>query len=688
MAINPLHAPSTPTSSWLPAYALPAISLGRDITTDREAGTRREWLVTNGIGGFAAGTVAGPLTRRYHGLLMAALDPPLGRTLMVASLECQVRYLGREHELSANEYHGDNWHPAGWRYLESFSVTGGVPAWEYAFADVRLTRRIWMVPGANTTCIEYQLTSASAPVTLQLTPLCTYRDYHAHSRGGWMPGTAAVPGGVEIRAFDGARPCRITGDGESTFEPGAGWYWNFRHRLEAERGLDDTEDLFAPGRFSVELSAGSTFTLTCTAEPDAAGSTDHPIDNSEPTGRARQLLANFNPEPAWIQQLVLAADQFIARRGLAANGGSTVIAGYPWFGDWGRDTMIALPGLTLSTGRPEVAARVLRTFAAHVDAGMLPNRFPDQGDMPEYNTADATLWYFNAVDEYVAATGDLALLRELWPVLTDIVAWHLRGTRHGIAVDPADNLLRAGEPGVQLTWMDAKVGDWVVTPRIGKPVEINALWHHALNVMGEFAARLRDTGATHRYQALAAGVRAAFRERYWSASLGYLYDVIDGPEGEPDAAGRRRDASLRPNQVFAVSLRSPLLGDAEARSVVAACGRALLTPVGLRSLSADDPRYVGVYAGGPRERDGAYHQGTVWSWLLGPYALAHYRVHRDARAARALLAGIAPHLTEACVGSISEIFDGEPPHHPRGCFAQAWSVAEVLRAWVELGEEK
>jgi predicted glycogen debranching enzyme len=361
-----------------------------------------------------------------------------------------------------------------------------------------------------------------------------------------------------------------------------------------------------------------------------------------------------------------------------------VIAGYPWFGDWGRDTMIALPGLTLATGRPEIAASVLRTFGAFVSQGMLPNRFPDAGETPEYNTVDATLWYFVAIDQYLAATGDRQLVAELYPVLLDIVEWHRRGTRFGIHMD-GDGLLAAGEPGVQLTWMDAKVGDWVVTPRIGKPVEINALWYRALVVMQSFAALLGDARAEREFATLAGAALHSFRHRFWLPERGYLADVVDGPTGELDRRNRRSDASLRPNQIFAVALDKNLLEHEQARAVVDVCAQRLWTPLGLRSLAEREHEYVGTYRGGPRERDGAYHQGTVWSWLLGPFALAHYNVYGDAAAARAWLRGIESHLKQACVGNVSEIFDGDAPHRPEGCFAQAWSVAEVLRAWVEIG---
>src|SRR5437588_5171594 len=349
--------------------------------------------------------------------------------------------------------------------------------------------------------------------------------------------------------------------------------------------------------------------------------------------------------------------------------GTTVIAGYPWFSDWGRDTMIALPGLALATGRTQAAAAILRTFAAHVSEGMLPNRFPDGGEEPEYNTVDATLWYFHAVAAYLAATDDKALRRDLCPALRDIIDWHRRGTRYGIRVDPQDGLLFAGEPGVQLTWMDAKVGDWVVTPRIGKPVEINALWHYALTQMAGWGQALKDRRAAADYEAAAARVAISFATRFWYPEGGYLYDVIDGPDGVLDIEGRRVDASLRPNQIFAVSLGTSLLDPVHARAVVDVCAAELLTPVGLRSLAPSDPHYAGHYMGDSRQRDGTYHQGTVWSWLLGPFALAHHAVYGDPEQALALLEGLANHLDEGCIGSVSEIMDGDAPHAPRGCFA-------------------
>jgi predicted glycogen debranching enzyme len=467
------------------------------------------------------------------------------------------------------------------------------------------------------------------------------------------------------------------------------WYWGFHHRAEEARGRDAREDLFRPGVFRAQLNPAQTVALVVTAEtrtPDAQA-----LSLKRDQERRRALLqAAPALAPPWIRRLTLAADQFIARRA-GPDGelsGTTVIAGYPWFGDWGRDTMIALPGLTLATGRSADAGSILRTFAAHVSKGMLPNRFPDAGSAPEYNTVDATLWYFHAIAAYLEETGDQPLLRELYPTLTEIIDWHRRGTRYSIHMDPADGLLYAGESGVQLTWMDAKVGDWVVTPRIGKAVEINALWHYALASMAAWARKLGEGRAAADYEQTAQRVGTAFSESFWFEEGGYLYDVIDTPDGIPDAHGRRVDRSLRPNQLFAVSLGTGLLDAGRARAVVEVCARELLTPVGLRSLAPGDPKYTGRYVGGPTERDAAYHQGTVWSWLLGPFALAHHRVYGDAAHAHALLAGLAAHLDEACFGTISEILDGSLPHTPRGCFAQAWSVSETLRAYHHLARSR
>jgi predicted glycogen debranching enzyme len=662
------------------------LSLARPSFATVEGALSREWLLTNGMGGFASGTVAQANTRRYHGLLVATLKPPLERVLMVAKADASVSYRGSRYELACNEFADGTLAPRGFEYLSGFYLDGTTPVWTFAIGDALLEQRVWMVRGENTTQVQYRLVHAGAPLALELVPLCTYRDYHAQARGRQEYAIESRAAGCTVTAFAGARAYRLDLD-RGQFRRETECYWNFRHRLEAERGLDAEEDLLRPGVFSAELQPGETLTFTVSAEPEPA----RPQLERE-LERQQSLLFALPPSaPLWVRRLTLAADQFIVARDEAATTrqpvesrrGATIIAGYPWFGDWGRDTMIALPGLAVSTGRHGEAASILRTFAQHLSQGMLPNRFPDDGEAPEYNTVDATLWYFHAIAEYQAASNDLALVLELYPSLCEIIEWHQRGTRYGIQVDPVDGLLRAGEPGVQLTWMDAKVGDWVVTPRTGKAVEINALWHYALLQMNRWATALGEPVAARRFLEAAKKTAESFAAAFWCERTGCLYDVVDCPEGL-HGNGRREDPAIRPNQIFAVSLGTQLLPAHQQRAVVDTCARLLLTPVGLRSLAPDDPAYVPHYQGGPLQRDGSYHQGTVWSWLLGPFAIAHHQVYGDAAYAQALLASSVPHLDEACVGSISEIFDGAAPHAPRGCFAQAWSVAETLRAWHRL----
>jgi len=662
------------------------LSLARPSFASADGALAREWLSTNGLGGFASGTVAQANTRRYHGILVATLKPPLERVVMVAKVDTSVTYRGRRCELACNEFADGTLAPRGFEHLSAFHLDGSIQVWTFAIGDALLEQRLWMVRGENTTHVQYRLVHAGAPLALEIVPLCTYRDYHAQLRGRQDYTLESRSAGCTVTAFPGARAYRLDLD-RGQFRQDADCYWQLWHRVEAERGLDAEEDLYRPGMFTAELQPGEYLTLTVSAEPEPS----QPLLGRE-TERQQSLLFSLPPSaPWWVRRLTLAADQFIVARGTvtrasesgAADGGATIIAGYPWFGDWGRDTMIALPGLAVTTGRHREAASILRTFAQHLSQGMLPNRFPDDGEAPEYNTVDATLWYFHAIAEYLAASNDLQLVRELYPSLCEIIEWHQRGTRYGIRVDPLDGLLCAGQPGVQLTWMDAKVGDWVVTPRTGKAVEINALWHFALLQMSRWATALGDPVAARRYQDAAKQVAESFAAAFWCEQTGCLYDVVDGPEGLP-VNGRRVDPRIRPNQIFAVSLGTDLLPARQQQAVVDTCARLLLTPVGLRSLAVDDPAYVGRYQGGPLQRDGSYHQGTVWSWLLGPFAIAHHQVYGDPAYAQALLASAVPHLDEACVGSISEIFDGDAPHAPRGCFAQAWSVAETLRAWHRL----
>ena len=638
--------------------------------------------MTNGLGGFACGSVAGANTRRYHGFLVASLNPPVERTLLVAKIELRVQYLGVETDLSANEFADGAISGQGFVHLESFAVADGIPTWRYAIADALLEQKIFMAPGANTSYLRLELIRAMQPLRVTLKPLITYRGYHSQARGAKPFRLEADAGACRVSAFDGARPYRLS-ISQGRYTPAPEWYWNFWHRLEAERGLDALEDLLMPGIFAADLNTGSPVFLIATAE-SAVPAPGEQVQNGL-SAVSRRLSAPLpKSAPAWIRTLAQASDQFIVRRVAAGTNGSTgaalpsIIAGYPWFADWGRDTMISLPGLATSLGRYDLAAAILRNFAGFVDRGMLPNNFPDAAGAPlQYNTADAALWMFHALDDYLQAKRDPELARALFPALTAIIHAHSDGTRYGIRVDPADGLLRAGETGTQLTWMDAKHGDQVFTPRIGKPVEINALWLNALDVAVRLASRVRDGGEKRFCESLLGRASANF-SRFWNEERACLYDVID-VEG-----GGAHDDRIRPNQIIAVSLPCRLLPLEQMRAVVDCCGRELLTSHGLRSLSPRDPGYIGRYAGGPEQRDAAYHMGTVWTWLLGPFARAHYRAYGNARLAQSFLAPIAQHLDSACLGTVSEIFDGDAPHNARGCFAQAWSVAEILRTWLYL----
>ena len=509
---------------------------------------------------------------------------------------------------------------------------------------------------------------------MRVTLLANNRDHHGTTVVGAFAPDIAVEGERLLVTEAGSFSLTIRARG-GTIVAKRDWYRDFTLPLEAERGLDAIDNHLCVGEVTLPLVPGQWRGIAASLEANPSDDIEAALKRRLDHDRSIVSTAvasspAMSDAPPWIARLALAADAFIFARPLASvPDGQSVIAGYPWFGDWGRDTMISLPGLTLATGRPNIARRILATFSSFVSQGMLPNVFPGAGEHADYNTADASLWFFEAWRAYFDATKDVAALRDVFPILSDMIDWHQRGTRYGIAVDKADGLLKAGAAGVQLTWMDAKVGDWVVTPRIGKPVEINALWYNALRVMSSFAAVLKEPD---RFSAPAEAARRSFARFVRSDDEG-LYDVIDGPSGD--------DASVRPNQIFAVSLpHSPLAG-ADQQNVVRVCRDQLLTAFGLRSLAPGSPAYHPHYGGGIMERDGGYHQGPVWAWLLGPFCLAMYRVRRDARAALDLLAAMRDALEDQAVGTIGEIFDGDPPHQPRGAPVQAWSVACTLDAW-------
>ncbi len=641
----------------------------------------REWLVTNGLGGFAAGTVAGALTRRYHGLLIAALRPPVGRRLLVAKLDETARVDGQPFALYTNIWQAGVEEPAGCRFVQRFDLEDGVPTWTFALEAARLVKRVWMEPGQNVTYVRYELAPGSPPVALSCRLFVNDRDYHhLVGRGERVFQVQATDSELVIHPPECGVPihvrCRSDPGVQLEWAVDYAWCRGFHLPVEAGRGQDHVEDHLAIGRCDVTLPPGHAVTFSLAAGLDGGHDARQALERRRRHARAQHETwaargrARVDTDCLPLAQLVLAADQFVvARPARDEPDGHTVIAGYPWFTDWGRDTMISLPGLTLVTGRFAVARQILRTWARHVDQGLIPNRFPDEGDRPDYNTADATLWYLWAIDQYVRATGDVAALAELFPVMKNIVARHRRGTRHNIRVG-ADGLVHAGEAGVNLTWMDAKIGDRVITPRMGKPVELSALWYDGLCNMARLADLLDEPG--EEYVRLADTTRTSF-QRFWNPGTGCCYDLLDGPDGD--------DPQVRPNQVFAVSLTHSPLKRAQQAAVVETCERKLLTWYGLRSLAPDERDYRGRYRGPLVQRDEAYHQGTVWGWLLGPFVLAHFRVHRDAQRARELLEPLLGQLWTSGVGTLSEVFDGDEPHGPSGCFAQAWSVAETLRAW-------
>lgn len=654
------------------------IEFGRDVCGDLTNTERREWLVTNGIGGFASGTIAGLLTRRYHGLLFVPMQPPVGRMLFVSKIEETAVYAKHTYPLHVDRWTGGLLEPNGYQQLEQFQLIGTTPVWTFAFADAQLEKRIWMQQGANTTYVQYHFRRGTEPLTLNTRVLVNYRNAHNNSHvDSWDMKIEPIKKGLKVTAYDGAMPYYLLSD-RAVATAQHDWYRRFFLMREANRGLDAIEDHLHAGDFEVTLQPGEsvTFVFSTEARPNMDGAAAF----AERQQYEASLLAKAQytcSDPAYkpyIDQLILAADQFVVKRPLPTRpNGRSILAGYHWFSDWSRDTMIALPGLLLTTGRFEDAATILRTYAYFIDQGMLPNRFPDGADKPEYHAVDATLWYFLAIHAYYTATKDTQLVRELFPALQDIIAWHQRGTRYNIGVDPQDGLLFAGEEGHRLTWMNAETAEWVVTPRIGKPVEVNALWFNALSIMAEFAAMFGYESPN--YQEMAQKAKTGFA-RFWDTEHNYCYDIIDVPGAD---GNKTHDGRLRPNQLFAVSLPYSPLPPEQQKRVVDVCSRHLLTSHGLRTLTRSDPGYIGSYGGNDWQRAAAYHQGTVWSWLLGPFVQAHLRVYNDLEQAQTFLVPLFHHLSDYGVGSIADVFDGDPPFTPRGCIAKAWSVGEFLR---------
>jgi predicted glycogen debranching enzyme len=744
----------------------------------------REWLVTNGLGGYASGTLAGVPTRRYHGALIAALPAPLGRMLMLGQVYEVLRLADRRIVRLGGEPQGQQpaaATPPGSGHLREFRLEAGLPIWRYEVDGYHLEKRVFLGHLQNTAYVLYRLTAGPEPLRLEIHPTLHFRPHDAPVSTPLGPPyvlTATEDRYELCSGWPGLPPLRLGLNGaNASFTVAGRTLKAVCYELEARRGYESVGDLWSPGFFAADLAPGEETGLVASTESWETLRALQPREAlAAELERRERLVAQADPRaregrPA---ELVLAADQFVitpgrsedaARARAAGDEARSVIAGYHWFTDWGRDTMISLEGLTLLTGRQAEAGWILRTFARHVRDGLIPNLFPEGNRDGLYNTADASLWFFHAVDRYLAATGDRSTLELLLPTLQDIIEHHLAGTLFGIHADPADGLLHQGAPGYQLTWMDAKVGDWVVTPRRGKAVEINALWYNALRLLEGWLRQTEDTpedvllttsstsstssasgatvasgaggaavlgagpdraapdpdahhhpdaghfpageprgvdtsagplsvsvpvpaasgpaaarDATPSQQAarighLAERARESFNRRFWNAATGCLYDVVDGENGD--------DPACRPNQIFALSLRHPVLAAERWEAVVETVRRRLLTPLGLRSLAPGEPEYKPTYDGDLRARDAAYHQGTVWAWLIGPFIDAFLRLHpHEAPAAHLLLQGFVPHLGEACLGTISEVFDAEEPFLARGCVAQAWSVAEVLRAWL------
>lgn len=681
-------AEDTAMNDWALRMATPDVERsGLDPLLDRE------WLVTNGLGGYASGTIAGVTSRRYHGLLVAALPAPLGRRLMLNHLSELLRLQeGSKALLSGLERSGGVLELPGAAYLSEFRLEMGLPVWSYKVGGCVVEKRIWLPHGQNTVHIRYELVAGNGPVRLKLQPSIHFRAHESAVGDEQITRyrLTAADSRYEVWAGPDLPPLRLFLHGDRcAFTMEMREIADLHYRVEESRGYDCLGSLWTPGYFRTDLGANKPATLVASTENWETILAMGPAESLTAERERRLRLLNAAPPalrsgPA--QELILAADQFIivpagrvedaARAHAAGDEVRTVIAGYHWFTDWGRDTMISLEGLALTTGRQVEAGYILRTFGHYIRDGLIPNLFPEGERQGLYHTADATLWFFHAIDRYLAATGDLETLRLLLPRLVSVMEHHLRGTHFGIGVDPDDGLLRQGAPGYQLTWMDAKVGDWVVTPRRGKAVEINALWYNALKLLEGWLHAAKNEKLAQSMAEHAERARRSFNQRFWYANEGYLYDVVDGEKGD--------DPACRPNQVLAISLPNPILEQSRWQSVLKVVQERLLTPVGLRSLAKGHPDYKAKYYGDLRARDAAYHQGTVWAWLIGPFIDAWLKVHpEDNAGARKFLDGFVAHLSEACIGSISEIFDAEAPYTPRGCIAQAWSVAEVLRAWAK-----
>jgi len=614
-----------------------------------EVSAHREWLLTNGIGGYAMGTAAGIATRRYHGHLIAATTPPTGRNLLLASIDAFVQGNGSPVGISANQYPGAIY-PEGFHYLRRFEAAHEYVRWTFRIGNSEIRKELRLHPGVNAVTARYTNVGKN-PVVLTLRPLVTCRDHHGefHANPGYPDKIDFAPDVVRI---DSGGVSLYIGSSGAQCVPEQGWYYRFEHAVEIERGLSPRDDLYSPCELRWELRPGEEAVLVASDQPEIAAL---PPATEEAEARGIGAMLRESAERFLIQTP--------SRR--------TIIAGWPWFTDWGRDTMISLPGLCLHTGKIDLARDILDDHARLLQGGLIPNRIPERGENPEDNTVDATLWFVNAIGRTLEFGYEEPFAKRMLAAVEKVFDAHVEGTKHGIRMDPKDGLLTQGAPGLQLTWMDAKVGDWVVTPRQGKPVEINGLWANALRTMEVLAARLSSPREAE-FKAAADRAAASFEAKFWNEEKGYYLDTVDP-----------NDASLRPNQVLAMALPHSPCDPKRARRALEVVSRELATPYGLRTLGPSEPGYRGRYEGTMAERDATYHQGTVWPWLLGSYATAIAKFGEGPAEARRLLKEARTMLTEDGLGGISEVYDGDSPHRPNGCPWQAWSVGEILRAWIE-----
>lgn len=643
-----------------------------------------EWIITNGLGSYASSTISGANTRRYHGLLIASLVPPTQRTLVFSRIDELVKINNETVKLSTNQWSDISVSPEGYKYISEFNLDP-FPVWIYKFNNVTLTKSVLLTYRANLLLIDYQLGYESPDIELQLAFLVNHRDFHAETKGNddWLFHQRFIKDGVIVQAYPGAQPVWIKWV-KGSYKRTDVWYYNYHYYMEKMRGFPAIEDQYNPGVLNVPLCAGDRITIAVSTE-EINNIPDFCLVKEKELRRYKQLgLNSFLPSDI-PPELIYAADQFIVDR--RSTGGKTIIGGYHWFGDCGRNALIALPGLMLVTKRYETARNTLKTFIATLDQGMIPNRFSDYSQDVEYNSVDATLWLFYAIEKYLAYTKDSYFVKEqLYPQLQIIIEWYTQGTRYNIRLDTKDYLISAGEPNVQLTWMDAKIGDWVVTPRQGKPVEVNVLWYNALKIMENLSKLFGYKEESKNYAYKAKKCQESIITKFWNPEYNCLYDCIN--------FNCQPDITIRPNQIFAVSLPYSIFSPKQEMAIVRIVEEKLLTPYGLRSLDPADSNYKGIYDGSTYSRDSAAHQGTVWSWFIGHFITAYLKVHgrteENLSIAKDLLFPLIEHLTTtAGIGGVSELFDGDYPHLPRGCISASWSVGEILRVWVEdiLGEK-